>query len=78
MKEVNVREARQQLARILQEVEQGEEVRILRRGRPVARLTRPDEPRQGFGSRADLREELPAASERVAHTTRAIRDAERY
>lgn len=41
MKEINVRDAREQLSRILKEVERGEEVCILRRGRPVARVVRP-------------------------------------
>ncbi|WP_231362683.1 type II toxin-antitoxin system Phd/YefM family antitoxin [Thioalkalivibrio sp. ALMg13-2] len=59
MKEVSVREAREQLASILKEVAQGQEVSILRRGRRVARVVRPaaDPPR--FRSRAELRQSLP-------------------
>ena len=78
MKEVNVREARTNLAQILNEVEQGQEVRILRRGHPIAQMTRPEDTVQGFRSRADLRQELPPAHEEAAQAMRAIRDAERF
>ena len=78
MKEVSVREARTNLAQILKEVEQGQEVRILRRGHPIAQMTRPEDTVRGFRSRADLRQELPPAHEGATQTTRAIRDAERF
>jgi prevent-host-death family protein len=38
MKQVNVHEAKTQLSRLLQEVEDGEEIVIARNGTPVARL----------------------------------------
>jgi prevent-host-death family protein len=38
VKQVNVHEAKTQLSRLLQEVEEGEEVVIARNGTPVARL----------------------------------------
>ncbi|AGA32411.1 Prevent-host-death protein [Thioalkalivibrio nitratireducens DSM 14787] len=78
MKEVSVRDAREQLSRILKAVERGEEVSILRRGRPVARVVRPlgDPPR--FRSRADLRQSLPAMRETAVDTVRTLRDSERY
>jgi prevent-host-death family protein len=38
MKQVNVHEAKSQLSRLLQEVEEGEEIVIARNGRPVAKL----------------------------------------
>jgi prevent-host-death family protein len=38
MKQVNVHEAKTQLSRLLQEVEEGEEVVIARNGEPVAKL----------------------------------------
>jgi prevent-host-death family protein len=40
MKQVNVHEAKTQLSRLLQEVEDGEEIVIARNGEPVARLVR--------------------------------------
>jgi prevent-host-death family protein len=38
MKQVNVHEAKTQLSRLLQEVENGEEIVIARNGEPVAKL----------------------------------------
>ncbi|WP_038054813.1 type II toxin-antitoxin system Phd/YefM family antitoxin [Thioalkalivibrio sp. ALJ1] len=78
MKEINVRDAREQLSRILKEVERGEEVCILRWGRPVARVVGPAAEPPGFRSRADLRESLPATREGTVDTVRALRDSERY
>jgi prevent-host-death family protein len=40
MKQVNVHEAKTRLSRLLQEVEDGEEIVIARNGEPVARLVR--------------------------------------
>jgi antitoxin (DNA-binding transcriptional repressor) of toxin-antitoxin stability system len=78
MKEVNVRDAREQLSSILNEVERGEEVCILRRGRPVARVVRPVGVPPAFRSRADLRQSLPAMREAAVDTVRTLRDTERY
>ena len=46
MKQVNVHEAKTQLSRLLQAVEEGEEVVIARNGTPVARLVRHVEERK--------------------------------
>ena len=78
MRKLSVREAREDLARILREVEEGQEVQIMRRGYPVARMTRPEVGRPGFRSRAELRQELPVAQEPAADAARAVREAERY
>lgn len=78
MKEVSVREARENLARLLQEVEQGQEVCILRRGRPVARVVRAASAVPRFRSRAELRDNLPPMREGAADTIRALREDERY
>jgi prevent-host-death family protein len=40
MKQVNVHEAKTRLSRLLQEVEDGEDIVIARNGEPVARLVR--------------------------------------
>jgi prevent-host-death family protein len=78
MKEIDVRDAREQLSSILKEVERGEEVCILRRGQPVARVVPPagDPPR--FRSRAGLRQSLPAMRKSAVDTVRIVRDTERY
>jgi prevent-host-death family protein len=46
VKQVNVHEAKTQLSRLLQEVEEGEEVVIARNGEPVAKLVRHVEERK--------------------------------
>jgi prevent-host-death family protein len=46
MKQVNVHEAKTQLSRLLQDVEEGEEVVIARNGTPVAKLIRHVEERK--------------------------------
>ncbi len=51
---VNVHEAKTHLSRLLARVERGEEIIIARSGKPVARLTRYDEPRRTLGRDAGL------------------------
>lgn len=46
MKQVNVHEAKTQLSRLLQAVEDGEEIVIARNGEPVAKLVRHEPERQ--------------------------------
>ncbi len=72
------REARQKLSHLLKAVEQGEEVEITRRGRVVARLTRPETADERAvtraAARAALREKLPAARTSSAELIRELRD----
>jgi prevent-host-death family protein len=49
--QISIREARQQLSRLLKAVEQGEMVEITRRGRVVAQLSPPSR----SGNKAELR-----------------------
>ena len=65
----SIREARQRLSHLLKAVEQGEEIEITRRGRVVARLTRPrEQPEQDTVAtaraveRKALRDSLPPAT----------------
>lgn len=66
MKQVNIHEAKTHLSRLLQEVEEGEEIVIGRNGRPIARLVpfsrtgrRQPGAWQGRGWIADDFDELP-------------------
>lgn len=43
---VNVHEAKTQLSKLLADVEQGEEIVIARRGKPIARIVRYDRPKR--------------------------------
>jgi prevent-host-death family protein len=57
MRQVNVHEAKSQLSRLLQAVEEGEEIVIARNGKPVARLVRHQqarEPRKPGGLRGKI------------------------
>jgi len=75
MRSVTVREARENLRELLDACEQGEEILVERRGKPIAKLTGlAPEPLE---SRASLRATLPAASGSAADLVRAIRDEER-
>lgn len=75
----SIREARQRLSHLLKAVEQGEEVEITRRGRVVARLTRPEtQPEELATARAAkrqaLRDSLPPAQTSSAELIRELRD----
>ena len=77
MREVSVREARAELAGLLDAVEAGEEIVITRRGVPIARLTQTT-PRPAarvvFPSRRALREQLPPAKTPSHEVIRELRD----
>ena len=73
-----MRQARIQMAELLDSVEAGEEILITRRGKPVARLTEAGStgaPAISFPSRRDLRERLPRARTTSAEIVRADRVA---
>ena len=60
MRTAGVREARQNLSALLDEVRKGREVVITERGRPVAKLVPPDRPRgKGVPSLAAFRRKMP-------------------
>lgn len=78
MRTINVRETREKLADLLDAVAYGEEVIILRHGKPAARLTSVLPESVAFPDRSDLRSSLPPANESAAMAIRALRDDERY
>src|SRR5207245_9069326 len=60
MRTAGVREARQNLSALLDEVRKGREVVITERGRPVAKLVPPDRPRgKGVPNLAAFRRKMP-------------------
>jgi prevent-host-death family protein len=60
MRTAGVREARQNLSALLDEVKKGHEVVITERGRPVAKLVPPDRPRRsGVPNLAAFRRRMP-------------------
>lgn len=77
MRTVNVSETREHLAQLLDAVEAGEEVLIVRRDRPVARLVPVTGAMSPFPSRRALRDALPPLTESAVDVVRALRDDER-
>ena len=60
MKQAGIREARQNLSALIDEVRKGREVTITDRGKPVARLVPPRPPEtQPFQGRAAFRRRMP-------------------
>ena len=67
MRTAGVREARQNLSALLDEVKAGREVVITERGRPVAKLVPPDRPRsKGFPDLAEFRRTMPILDPRAS------------
>jgi prevent-host-death family protein len=59
MRTAGIREARQNLSALLDEVRKGREVVITERGRPVAKLVPPDRLRKGVPNLAAFRRKMP-------------------
>ena len=77
--QVSIREAREQLSRLLKAVERGDQVEITRRGRVVARLAPPLDKTLASkearaGARAKLRASLPPGTVTAAELVRNLRD----
>jgi prevent-host-death family protein len=70
-----IREARQNLSRLLDEVRKGREVVITERGRPVAKLVPPDRQRgKGVPNLAPFRRKMPVLDPPLSATVSADRD----
>lgn len=69
MRKAGIREARQNLSALLEEVKKGREILITDRGTPVARLS-PPKPEGGaaFRGRAALRRKMPVLNPPLAQT----------
>jgi prevent-host-death family protein len=78
MQTINVRETREKLSSLLDAVLAGEEIVILRNGKPAARLTAPPRASIQFPDRTSLRATLPPCHERASQTVRTLRDEERF
>lgn len=75
MREAGVREARQNLSALLDEVKAGREIVITERGRPVAKLVPPDRPRgKGVPNLAAFRRNLPVLDPPLSETLEEVRE----
>jgi prevent-host-death family protein len=69
MKKAGIREARQNLSALLEEVKKGREVLITDRGRPVARLAPPPPAKQKpFPDHSALRKSMPVLNPLLSAT----------
>lgn len=59
MRKAGIREARQNLSALIEEVQKGHEITITDRGRPVARLVGPRGTTKPFRGRAAFRARMP-------------------
>jgi len=78
MQTINVRETRERLSSLLDAVLDGDEIIIVRNGKPAARLTAPLPETVRFPDRSALRAALPPCGEPASDTVRNLRDEERY
>lgn len=75
MRTAGVREARQNLSTLLDEVKKGREVVITERGRPVAKLVPPDRPPgKGVPDLAAFRRSMPVLDPPLSVSVSADRD----
>ena len=75
MRTVGIREARQNLSALLDEVRRGRETVITERGRPVAKLVPPDRPRgKGVPNLASFRRKMPSFGPPLSETVSKDRE----
>jgi prevent-host-death family protein len=75
---INVREAKANLSAILRQVEKGEEVQILRRGKPVAVLTSVPTQPVPLPEMKGFRDQITITGEPSSTTLTKLRDEARY
>ena len=80
MTTVNLADAKARLSELVERAEAGETVRITRRGKPVAVITRIQAPRKpiDFAALRALTERMPMQRESAGVFVRKMRDKERY
>jgi len=78
MLEMNVKEVRSSLYTILNKVEQGEEIIILRRGKRIARLSPPEILPNKLPSLKSFRESIKIQGKSLSKTVSELRDEERF
>lgn len=66
MKEAGIREARQNLSMLIEEVRKGHEITITDRGKPVARLVPPRRQTIAFAGRSAFRRRMPSLTATVS------------
>ena len=80
MDAVNLADAKARLSELVDRVEAGDSIDILRRGKPVARLSAAAKPRKPIDAArlAAVTATMPPQSESAADLVRSMRDGDRY
>ncbi len=74
MEMISVADTKARLSELLGRVEEGEEVVITRRGKPVARLSAIQQPKKPVVSLADFRRKLPRQDLSASEILRRLRE----
>ncbi|HBS25942.1 MAG TPA: type II toxin-antitoxin system Phd/YefM family antitoxin [Gammaproteobacteria bacterium] len=77
MKTVTVAETKAHLSEILTLIEQGEEVTITRRGKPIVQMTSTSPPKQPLPSLTKHRLDLPQSTNTGTQALQALRNEQR-
>ncbi len=77
MLEVNVKEARSNFSQLLNKVEQGQDILLIRRGKKIARLVA-QETGCNLPSLKEFRKTISLSGEELSSVVLAARDKERY
>ncbi|MBZ9760522.1 type II toxin-antitoxin system prevent-host-death family antitoxin [Mesorhizobium sp. CA8] len=80
MNPINLADAKAHLSELVDRVEAGDSIDIIRRGKPVARLTAVARPRKpiDIALLRSLTAGMPAQSQSAAGLVRSMRDGDRY
>lgn len=80
MQNVNLANAKANLSKLVERAAAGENIRITRRGKPVAEITAVKMPRQliDFSALRALTETMPTQKESASKLIRRMRDQDRY
>ena len=78
MRKVSVKEARENLRELIEQVAAGEEVILLRRGKEVARLVPPQRSRRKLPSLESLRASIHPKGKALSKEVISAREKERY
>ena len=79
-KTITLADAKAHLSELTELAAAGESVIITKRGKPVARMSRPDQPRRPIDLQRlrSLTASMPLQEEQAAESVRRMRDAARY
>lgn len=80
MDKINLADAKARLSELVDRVEAGDSIDIIRRGKPVARLTAVARPRQRIDATMlrSLTATMPPTVQDAAQLVRSMRDGDRY